>query len=271
MSAREEMLARIRTALSATSTDQPQPSPATTPQPGPISSPASTAPPITTSPALGDASTPVASPATAKSASTSPSAGIGLKAHAEVHGYRASAELTGAALLDRLADRLIDYKCSVRRCGPTELTAVISAAIAERGARRLVLPPDLDLPLPDPLDVAPASEWVVDDGRLTTYALDSFDGVITTATVAVAETGTIVLDGSPGQGRRALTLIPDYHLCVIYRHQVVGLVPEAVALLAPAPSRALTWISGPSATSDIELDRVEGVHGPRTLEVILVS
>ncbi|HET7018655.1 MAG TPA: LUD domain-containing protein, partial [Streptosporangiaceae bacterium] len=183
-------------------------------------------------------------------------------------GYRARADLDPTALLDRLVDRLIDYKCSVRRCAPAELTATISAAITERGARRIVLPPDLDLPLPDPLEVAAGSDWAVDDGTLTTYALDSFDGVITTATVAVAETGTIVLDASPGQGRRALTLIPDYHLCVLYAHQVVGLVPEAVAQLTP--SRPLTWISGPSATSDIELDRVEGVHGPRTLEVILV-
>jgi L-lactate dehydrogenase complex protein LldG len=198
-----------------------------------------------------------------------PGSGPGAADHAQVHGYRARADLDSAALLDRLADRLIDYKCSVRRCQPAELTETIAAAIAERGASRVILPPDLDLPLPDPHDVAPGSDWVVDDGNLTTYALDSFDAVITTATVAVAETGTIVLDASPGQGRRALTLIPDYHLCVLYAHQVVGLVPEAVALLIP--NRPLTWISGPSATSDIELDRVEGVHGPRTLEVILVS
>lgn len=194
---------------------------------------------------------------------------MGAESDAESQDYRTHTELDATALLDLLADRLIDYKCSVRRCGPAGLTATITAAITERGARRIVLPPDLDLPLPDPLEVAAGSEWVVDDGTLTTYALDSFDGVITTATVAVAETGTIVLDASPGQGRRALTLIPDYHLCVLYRHQVVGLVPEAVAQLIP--NRPLTWISGPSATSDIELDRVEGVHGPRTLEVILVS
>jgi L-lactate dehydrogenase complex protein LldG len=185
----------------------------------------------------------------------------------EQRAYRTSGDLDSDAMLDLLADRLIDYRCSVRRCSPPDLPATVAAALKERGARRVVLPPDLDLPLPDPANVAEASEWVVDDD-LPAAALDTFDAVITTATLAIAETGTIVLDGSAGQGRRALTLIPDYHLCVLYAWQVVALVPEAVAALDAR--RPLTWISGPSATSDIELDRVEGVHGPRTLEVILV-
>ncbi|HWF80836.1 MAG TPA: LUD domain-containing protein [Streptosporangiaceae bacterium] len=182
--------------------------------------------------------------------------------------YRSRSEVNTETMLDLLADRLLDYRCSVRRCAPGDLKATIAAALAQRGARRVVLPAELDLPLPDPADVGAGSEWVVDDG-LNPEALDSFDAVLTTATVAIAETGTIVLDGSAGQGRRALTLIPDYHLCVLHSHQVVGLVPEAIALLTP--HRPLTFISGPSATSDIELDRVEGVHGPRTLEIVLVS
>lgn len=192
-------------------------------------------------------------------------AGDGL---AVTRSYRSSAGTDAGEMADLLADRLVDYRCTVRRCTATDLQATIATALAERGAGRVVLPPELDLPLPDPGDVVGESEWVIDDG-LTPDALDSFDAVITTATVAIAETGTIVLDGSAGQGRRALTLIPDYHLCVLYGHQVVSLVPEAVAMLTS--HRPLTWISGPSATSDIELDRVEGVHGPRTLEVILVT
>ncbi len=178
-------------------------------------------------------------------------------------GYRTQAGLSTAELLDLLAERLSDYRAVVRRAEPAGLLDVAVAALAERGARRLVVPPGLDLP--GPL----AGVDLVEDDGLSARELDGFDGVITTAAVAIAETGTIVLDGSAGQGRRALSLIPDYHLCLVRAGQVVGLVPEAVARLRP--DRPLTWISGPSATSDIELDRVEGVHGPRTLDVILIS
>ncbi len=111
-------------------------------------------------------------------------------------------------------------------------------------------------------------EFLTDDG-LSPEALDATDGVITTAALAIAETGTIVLDGGPGQGRRALSLVPDYHLCILHASQIVGIVPQALERLEPG--RPCTWISGPSATSDIELDRVQGVHGPRTLEVILAG
>ena len=143
----------------------------------------------------------------------------------------------------------------------------MTQALSERGARRLVVPPDLDqagLGLAGRADVT-----LIADESLSAEALDAVDGVITTAALAIAETGTIILDGGPGQGRRALTLVPDYHLCILDASQIVAIVPQAVAQLAPG--RPCTWISGPSATSDIELDRVQGVHGPRTLEVILVG
>ncbi len=178
-------------------------------------------------------------------------------------GYRIRGELSQADLLDLFAERLSDYRAAVRRAAPGQVLAAVQAALAGRGARRLVVPPGLNLPGP-----VPGVELAEDHG-LPAAELDAFDGVITRAAVAVAETGTIILDGSAGQGRRSLSLIPDYHLCLIEAGQVVGLVPEAVARLAPG--QPLTWISGPSATSDIELERVEGVHGPRTLEVILIG
>ena len=178
--------------------------------------------------------------------------------------YRTCGDLRGPDLLDLLASRLADYRAIVRRATPATLAAEISAALTERGARRLVVPPGLNLELPRSADVT------VDAG-LTAAELDRYDGVVSRAAVAIAETGTIVLDGSPGQGRRAITLVPDYHLCIVRTYQVVEIVPEAVARLADRADGPLTWISGPSATSDIELKRVEGVHGPRTLEVILVG
>jgi L-lactate dehydrogenase complex protein LldG len=179
--------------------------------------------------------------------------------------FRTRGDLEPGPLLDLLAERLADYRALVRRASPAELRAAVSAAVAGRGARRLVVPPGLD-----PAMLPEGIEVVTDDG-LSASDLDAFDGVITGAAVAIAETGTIVLDGSPDQGRRAITLVPDYHLCIVRAAQVVEIVPEAVSRLAARADRPLTWISGPSATSDIELERVEGVHGPRTLEVILVG
>jgi L-lactate dehydrogenase complex protein LldG len=180
-------------------------------------------------------------------------------------GYRTRGERDRLALLDLLSERLTDYRASVRRAAAAGLATAIGAALTERGARRVVVPLGLDLP------ALPAGVEAVPDAGLTPQDLDALDGVITGAAVAIAETGTIVLDGSPDQGRRAITLVPDYHLCIVHATQVVELVPEAVARLAANAGRPLTWISGPSATSDIELSRVEGVHGPRTLEVILVD
>jgi len=177
---------------------------------------------------------------------------------------RERGDLAGEALLGLLAERLTDYRALVRLATAATLTDELASALQHRDARTVVAPPELGLPLPD------FAQVTVDD-RLTAAELDSFDAVITRAAVAIAETGTIILDGSPDQGRRAISLVPDYHLCIVAADQVVHLVPEAVARLAASANRPLTWISGPSATSDIELQRVEGVHGPRTLEVILVT
>ncbi|MDP9317479.1 MAG: lactate utilization protein C [Actinomycetota bacterium] len=177
-------------------------------------------------------------------------------------GYRQAGSLSVADRLDLIEERLVDYRALVRRCAAGGVDSAVAGALARRGASRLVVPTGLDVRWPTSLDV------VVDEGQLSAAELDRCDGVVTGAAVAIAETGTIVLDGSRNQGRRAISLVPDYHLCIVRAEQVVETVPEAVALLKP--ERAMTWISGPSATSDIELNRVEGVHGPRTLEVILV-
>jgi L-lactate utilization protein LutC len=166
--------------------------------------------------------------------------------------YRAR---TTTDLVTMFEERVADHEATVRTVGPDQVGAAIADVLA---GSRAVVPPAL------PWDVPGA---VVDDG-LTATELDALDAVVTAARLGIAETGTIVLDHEPDQGRRALSLVPDLHVCVVRADQVVGTVPEAVAALDPA--RPLTWISGPSATSDIELSRVEGVHGPRTLVVLLV-
>jgi L-lactate dehydrogenase complex protein LldG len=194
---------------------------------------------------------------TALSAGGSVSAGI-------PRGYLTDTGKAIPALIELLAERLHDYGTGVRRCPAGGVAQAVREALAERGARRVVVPAGLALDGPAPDGV----EFLAGEG-LSADALDATDGVITTAALAIAETGTIVLDGGPGQGRRALSLVPDYHLCILHASQIVGIVPQALARLEPG--RPCTWISGPSATSDIELDRVQGVHGPRTLEVILVG
>jgi L-lactate dehydrogenase complex protein LldG len=162
-----------------------------------------------------------------------------------------------AEVLDLLDDRLRDYKAGVRRCGAADIPTVVAELLADTSA---IAPPGLDRTW--------APEASVDDGSLDAPGLDGFDAVVTGATAAAAETGTIVLDSSPTTGRRALSLVPDHHVCVVFADQVVHSVPELLQRLEP--TRPLTFVSGPSATSDIELQRVEGVHGPRRLDVVLV-
>lgn len=169
--------------------------------------------------------------------------------------------------VERFLERVAEYRAIVRRVTPGDLAAAIAESCAARGVRSLVVPADL------PEGWPPIGVRLLRDPGLANEAIEAGDGVLTAAAIGIAQTGTIVLDGGPGQGRRALTLLPDYHLCVIRDDQIVGLVPEAVARLheaARTPGHPITWISGPSATSDIELNRVEGVHGPRTLEVLVV-
>jgi L-lactate dehydrogenase complex protein LldG len=170
----------------------------------------------------------------------------------------------GADVPHLFAERVADYRAEVHRVSPADVAGTVAEVLGRHGIRRLVTPPDL------PGDWLTATDVeVIPDAGLTAPELDALDGVLTGAAVGIAETGTIVLDGGTAQGRRALSLVPDFHLCVVRLDQVVGTVPEAVARLDPL--RPLTWISGPSATSDIELQRVEGVHGPRTLVVLLVD
>ncbi|MFD7021153.1 lactate utilization protein C [Promicromonospora sukumoe] len=229
-------------------------------------------------------------------------------APAEVpRAYRSAGEHAAGsdAVLELLVDRLVDYKAHVHRVAAADLPTLLADLLtpgapeaepeAEPGRSaegQVVGSPDYrssdilpttreaarSVVVPSGIDRAwvaqVAGVAVVTDSReapLSAVELDGIDAVVTAARVAVAETGTIVLDGGPDQGRRAISLVPDVHVCVVRTDQVVQTVPEAVRLLDADPGRPLTWISGPSATSDIELDRVEGVHGPRTLHVALVS
>ncbi len=176
-----------------------------------------------------------------------------------------------SAVLDLFAERVADYRAVVERFPARGLPAAIAAALEQHGARSAVVPEGFEQ---DWLAEVDSGKALVPQAQATeSQVLDGIDAVVSTATVGIATTGTIVLDHSAGQGPRALTLVPDLHICVVRADQVVPDVPEAVSRLRSSidAGRALTWVSGPSATSDIELDRVEGVHGPRTLHVILVD
>jgi L-lactate dehydrogenase complex protein LldG len=169
-------------------------------------------------------------------------------------------------ILELFVERVSDYRATVRRTSVSGLPAAVAAVLAAHGASRIVVPAGVSDAWFTTTD---GVERVADEPPLSHAELDGVDGVLTGCAVAIAETGTIVLDAGASQGRRALSLLPDLHVCVVLAVQVVGTVPEALARLDP--TRPQTWISGPSATSDIELQRVEGVHGPRRLEVILVE
>jgi L-lactate dehydrogenase complex protein LldG len=182
--------------------------------------------------------------------------------------YNRKWEAPREEIIGRFVERLGDYHVTVLRARTeNDIRAIAERQFCARQIVHLVVPADL------PSSWRPTVPSPVDDVLLGYDALDAMQGVMTGSFLGIAETGTVVLDAGLGQGRRALTLLPDYHLCVVRESAVVGSVPEAIAALHPrvAHGAPITFFSGPSATADIELDRVEGVHGPRTLDVILVA
>ena len=180
-------------------------------------------------------------------------------------GYRGAGVFDGGDAVERFCERVRDYGAGLQRLSDADLEAGIAERCGALGVERLAVPPEM------PWSVA-GVELVPDDPPLAARTLDSLGAALTGCALAIAETGTIVLDGTGVCGRRALTLVPDIHLCVVRESEVVATVPDAIERLAPAAreGRPLTLVSGPSATSDIELERVEGVHGPRTLELFVV-
>lgn len=174
--------------------------------------------------------------------------------------YRTMGVLDEAGRVALLAERLLDYGARVEHTSAAALHDLLEE-IASGG--RIGVPPGI------PETWRPVN--AVEDSGLSAHELDALDGVVTGCTVAIAETGTLILSGGEREGRRALTLVPDVHICVVGTDQIMETVPEAFAALRGREHRPLTLVSGPSATSDIELERVEGVHGPRTLIVVIVK
>ncbi len=171
--------------------------------------------------------------------------------------YRLAGSLPHDGIVDMFCERVAEYRATVHRA--TDVRAAVREILA--GAERIGVPPEL------------ADLGTVVDDDLSIADLDTLDAIVTGSALAIADTGTIVLDSGPASGRRALTLVPDHHVCIVRAQDIVPSVPDAVAALAEAAQqgRPITLVSGPSATSDIELDRVEGVHGPRTLDVIVTG
>ena len=182
--------------------------------------------------------------------------------------YLRRGDLAGDALIERFADRVRDYDAQVRRVAPGDVAAAVAAACDEMKCASVAVPPALRA------EWRPPGIRVVDDDGLTAHQLDEIDGAVTGCACAIAETGTVILDGRGESGRRLITLVPDHHVCIVGADQIHAIVPEAVTTLAPAirdQAVPITLVSGPSASSDIELSRVEGVHGPRHLVVIIAA
>jgi L-lactate dehydrogenase complex protein LldG len=182
-------------------------------------------------------------------------------------GYHRS-RVPPEGIVERFCERVADYRATVTRVPAGQVGAAVAAALADAGATRVAVPPAMPQEWTrEAADVAFLRDSAQE--RLSVAELDQVDAVVTGATVGIAETGTFVLESGDLCGRRALSLVPDVHVCVVHADDVVDDIPAAIARLRPG--RPLTWVSGPSATSDIELDRVEGVHGPRTLHVLVVD
>lgn len=182
--------------------------------------------------------------------------------------YRRRVSIEPSDLVERFEERLRDYGAACDRALSADLAGAVTNVCSELRVRSLVIPPDL------PAGWRPDEVALREDHGLSTAELDELDGVLSGCAVAIAETGTLVLDGRGASGRRAITLVPDHHICVVRVDQVVAIVPEGIARVAPSVLEhrsPITFVSGPSATSDIELNRVEGVHGPRHLHVLIVS
>lgn len=180
-------------------------------------------------------------------------------------GYQRAARRSRSEIIDLFEDRLRDYDAHVIRATSREVSSIVRKMLLERDRRRIVVPPGLDATW------LPADFNLVVDEEFSSNELDGFEGVITAATVAVAETGSVVLQNTVGQGRRAITLVPDYHLCVVREQDIVETVPEALEQLEATKELPTTFFSGPSATADIEMTRIKGVHGPRFLDIILLA
>jgi len=178
--------------------------------------------------------------------------------------YTQHSSLSHKETLALLAERLVDYNAQIVSCSPDEVPSAIRNALQHDNAQRVLVPSDLPTHLlPEGFDIAP-------DNHLSPAELDRFDAAVTLGALAIAETGTIILEGVSGQGRRAATLVPDVHVCIVRAEDVVSSVPEAFARLASGATLPLTFFSGPSATADIEMTRIKGVHGPRHLHILLL-
>jgi L-lactate dehydrogenase complex protein LldG len=178
--------------------------------------------------------------------------------------YQSAAELSRSAILHLFEERLRDYDANVYRIPAPEAGATVAEILRSRNIHRVLVPEGL------PVEWQQGAEFVIDRG-FTPAELDAFTSVMTTATLGIAETGTIVLQTSPGQGRRAVTLVPDYHLCILPAGRVVETVVEAMRLLETTKNLPTTFFSGPSATADIEMTRIKGVHGPRFVDIVLLA